>query len=122
MSKFPMIETSHASEEVVEVYQDFKTKMGFTDAPNFIKAQGASIAATRGTWALVKNILVEGLLPRSLKEMVFVAISKDRNCKYCEAAHLACCRMLGVDIQTLEKLVTDIEVSLLLQEKSFDFR
>ena len=36
---------------------------------------------------------------------MFVAISKDRNCRYCEAAHLACCRMLGVDTKTLDTLV-----------------
>lgn len=109
MSKLPIVEIANASDEVVEVYHDFKIKMGFPEAPNFIKAQGASTAVVRGTWALVKNILVDGLLPRSLKEMAFVAISKDRNCQYCEAAHLACCRMLGIDIKTLETLVTNID-------------
>jgi len=37
-----------------------------------------------------------------------VAISKDRDCKYCEAAHIACCRMLGVSPQLLESLIYDI--------------
>src|SRR5688572_21999410 len=26
---------------------------------------------------------------------------KERNCRYCEAAHLACCRMLGVDVDRI---------------------
>ncbi len=63
----------------------------------------------RGTWEVVRNILVLGEIPRWTKEMIFVAISKDRNCKYCEAAHMACCRMLGVDEKALEMLVGNID-------------
>jgi uncharacterized peroxidase-related enzyme len=93
---------------VVEVYNDFKRRMGFPEAPNFIKTQGHSLAATRGSWGLVKNVLVEGLLPRTLKEMMFVAISESRGCRYCAAAHLACCRMLGVEPGVLEELIANV--------------
>jgi CheY-like chemotaxis protein len=53
---------------------------------------------------LVQNVLVGGLVPRTLEEMLFTAISKERACRYCEAAHLACCRMLafGPDIAVLD--------------------
>jgi uncharacterized peroxidase-related enzyme len=40
--------------------------------------------------------------------MMFVAISKDRGCRYCTAAHIACCRMLGVSPQLLEDLIRDV--------------
>jgi uncharacterized peroxidase-related enzyme len=102
------VEPSNASKEVLDLYNDFNNRMGFPETPNFLKAQGASEAAVRGTWGLVRSVLVEGELPRSLKEMIFVAISIDRECRYCEAAHLACCRMLGVDPKTLEALVANI--------------
>ena len=82
--------------------------MGFPAAPNFIKTQGHSLAAARGTWGLVQNVLVGGLLPRTLKEMMFVAISQSRECRYCEAAHLACCRMLGIELSQIEKLVSNV--------------
>jgi uncharacterized peroxidase-related enzyme len=49
-----------------------------------------------------------GEISRWIKEMMFVAISKDRNCRYCIAAHIACCRMLGVDPKLLNELVHDI--------------
>ena len=39
---------------------------------------------------------------------MFVAISKDRDCRYCEAAHLACCRMLGVEPTALDVLVSNV--------------
>lgn len=109
MARFPIASESDAESEVAEVLVDFRTKMGFADAPNFIKAQGVAPAVMKGTWGLVQNVLVEGSLPRSLKEMIFVAISVDRNCGYCEAAHVACCRMLGVDEETLETLVKSVD-------------
>ncbi len=116
MLHIPTLEPSQASEDVREVYADFQRRMGFPSAPNFIKTQGHSVTVSRGTWGLVQNVLVGGLLPRTLKEMLFSAISKDRACRYCEAAHLACCRMLGVDSQSLEQLVANLD--LLAPEKA----
>jgi uncharacterized peroxidase-related enzyme len=108
MSNLEIVEPQDASEEVRALYADFQRRMGFPDAPNFIKVQGHSLAAASGTWGLVQNTLVGGTIPRILKEMIFAAISADRKCRYCEAAHLACCRMLGVDDETLAKLSADI--------------
>ena len=109
MIQVPTLEPSEASREVRDVYFDFQRRMGFPSAPNFIKTQGHSLSVVRGTWGLVQHVLVGGLLPRTLKEMMFSAISKDRACRYCEAAHLACCRMLGVDSRTLEELVANLD-------------
>jgi uncharacterized peroxidase-related enzyme len=101
------LEPHFAPKEVLDVYNDFQRRMGFTAAPNFIKTQGHSLAAVRGTWGLVQHVLVGGLLPRTLKEMMFVAISRARQCRYCEAAHLACCRMLGIEPRELEVLISN---------------
>jgi len=108
MQNIPIVEEADASKDVAAVYADFQRRMGFPHAPNFIKTQGHSLAVTRGTWALVQNVLVGGALPRTVKEMMFAAISHERQCAYCEAAHLACCRMLGVDPAALALLVTDL--------------
>jgi uncharacterized peroxidase-related enzyme len=108
MAHLPTLEQDAAPKEVVEVYNDFQRRMGFPAAPNFIKTQGHSIAAARGTWGLVQNVLVGGVLPRTLKEMMFVAISQARNCRYCIAAHMACCRMLGIEPAALEQLASKV--------------
>ena len=88
---------------------DFHLRMSFPAPPNFIKSQGHSPTVAQGTWDLVRNVLVQGRLSRYDKEMLFVAISRDRNCSYCEAAHIACLRMLGANEQVLRSLVYDIE-------------
>jgi uncharacterized peroxidase-related enzyme len=109
LARCPVLESDLAPANVQAVYADFYRRMSFPAAPNFIKVIGHSPAAVQGTWDLVRNILVMGSIPRYIKEMVFVAISKARNCGYCEAAHIACCRMLGVDQELIASLVNDIE-------------
>ena len=98
-----------APKEVTEIYDEFRHKMGFPSPPNFIMTQGHSPTVVKGSWDLVRNILVTGKIERWIKEMIFAAISKDRNCHYCAAAHLACCRMLGVDPSLLDALVQDVK-------------
>jgi AhpD family alkylhydroperoxidase len=88
MPHIPVLPPEQASKE-------FYRRMSFPAPPNFITTQGHSHTAARGTWELVRNVLLNGEIPRWKKEMIFVAISRDRQCHYCEAAHVACCRMLG---------------------------
>ena len=109
MPHIDIVEPDQANPDVRALYLDFQRRMGFPAPPNFIKVQGHSLAAASGSWGLVQHTLVGGVLPRTLKEMVFAAISADRDCQYCEAAHLACCRMLGVDETQLTKLVDNVE-------------
>src|SRR6476646_59714 len=108
MPNVATLEPENAPADVRAVYSDFQRRMRFPAPPNFIKTQGHSLAVAKGTWGLVQNVLVGGILPRPLKEMMFVAISQARRCNYCEAAHFACCRMLGVDAKTLQILVANV--------------
>jgi uncharacterized peroxidase-related enzyme len=108
MPHLPLVKPSDAPREVKSVYEEFHTRMSFPSPPNFIMTQGHSATVARGTWEAVRNVLVMGQIPRWTKEMMFVAISKDRNCRYCTAAHIACCRMLGVTPEMLEDLVRNV--------------
>ena len=108
MPHVSILPPERASQEAQTIYTEFHRRMAFPAPPNFIKTQGHSHTVARGTWELVRNVLVGGQIPRWTKEMIFVAISKDRNCRYCLAAHIACCRMLGVDPEQLEYLVHDV--------------
>jgi uncharacterized peroxidase-related enzyme len=109
MPLIPPLLPHDAPQEVTDVYEDFSRRMRFPSPPNFILTQGHSPSVVRGSWDLVRNVLVTGKIDRWIKEMIFVAISKDRNCHYCTAAHIACCRMLGVDPSILESLVRDVK-------------
>jgi uncharacterized peroxidase-related enzyme len=104
----PLLHPESASKEAQDVYDDFYRRMAFPRPPNFILTQGHAPMVAQDTWDLVRNVLVSGKIPRWKKELIFVAISKERGCGYCEAAHIACCRMLGVEAGTIEHLVRDV--------------
>lgn len=108
MPHISVLKPELASSEVKIIYEEFYRRMAFPSAPNFITTQGHSSTVARGTWEAVRNILVLGEIPRWMKEMIFVAISNDRKCRYCLAAHIACCRMLGVSPGLLEQIVRNV--------------
>jgi uncharacterized peroxidase-related enzyme len=108
MPHIPILKPTEAPKAVQAVYEEFHLRMSFPSAPNFITTQGHSPTVARGTWEAVRNVLVMGEIPRWTKEMMFVAISRDRGCRYCTAAHIACCRMLGVTPDMLEGLVRNV--------------
>lgn len=97
------------SAECEQVFGEFQRGMGFPMTPNFMKMHGHSLAAAKATWGLLQGAMLSGNLPRALKEMLVAAVSHDRGCVYCEAAHLACCRSLGIDAATLQSLVERVE-------------
>ena len=70
------VSQDEASQETKDVYADFARRMLFALPPNFIKTQGHSATVARATWDLVRGVLVSGQIPRWIKEMMFVAISK----------------------------------------------
>jgi uncharacterized peroxidase-related enzyme len=108
MPRIPPLKPTEASQESQAVYHEFHVRMEFPAPPNFILTQGHSPTTARGTWEVVRNVLVTGQIPRWTKEMIFVAISHDRKCLYCTAAHIACCRMLGVHPEAMDQLIRDV--------------
>jgi len=119
MPHIPICTSHEASKEVLAVYEEFYTQMRFPSAPNFIMTQGHSPTVARGTWDVVRGVLVSGELPRWIKEMMFVAISNERACRYCKAAHIACCRMLEVNPEWIE-LAADGKVARIPDQKLRD--
>ena len=107
MPHIQILPPDKASQSSRTVYEEFYQQMSFPAPPNFIKTQGHSPTVARGTWEVVRNVLVSGKITRWVKEMVFVAISKDRDCRYCAAAHIACCRMLGANSEWMNQLLAD---------------
>ena len=76
MAHLEIVQPTQAPKEVQAVYEEFHRRMSFPSPPNFIMTQGHSPTVARGTWELVRNVLVSGEIARWMKEMMFVAISK----------------------------------------------
>lgn len=64
MPHVPPLRRQEASSDVTSIYEDFARRMAFPSAPNFILTQGHSSTVARGTWDVVRNVLVLGSIPR----------------------------------------------------------
>lgn len=108
MPTFAKISTTTADDDVARTFADIKRVLKIHFVPHFFRTLANSPTVLAGTWAAYKNVGWQGQLPSSTKEMVFTAIAAARDCKYCETAHLAFCKMLGVDADNLRAIVKDI--------------
>src|SRR5204863_8157987 len=104
MAFLPMIEESAAQGVNAEVFSAFRQTKGTPFVPNFFKILANAPTVALGTWNVYRDVGHYGKVPKSIKEMLFVAISQARGCKYCEAAHQAICRLFGVDKEALKIL------------------
>ena len=59
-----LLSLNEAHDDVKAVYEEFYRRMTFPSPPNFIMTQGHSPTGARGTWEVVRNVLVAGEIPR----------------------------------------------------------
>lgn len=103
---FETLEYDDAGEDVKEIYDDIFEHLGNEGLIVYFKVLGRNNKSIlKATWDLLKSVLIEGELPRSLKELVFVAVSNENNCRYCTKVHSAVCKMIQVDEESLQKVL-----------------
>ena len=104
----PLIEEHEATGQVAELYEEIKREMMVPDVPNMFKALAASPGALAIEWALFKAMFQHSTLPMSLSAMIRYAIAEQNECQYCSASHELTCRTLGIDEETLHKVINDL--------------
>jgi uncharacterized peroxidase-related enzyme len=109
MAKFSIVGEEIESEATKRIYKQIKDVKHLRLVPNFFKTLANSQAVLEGTWTVYRNVSTRGSISEVLKEMMFVAISAAKQCTYCEAAHLAFCRILKVDAETCNNLVNNLD-------------
>jgi uncharacterized peroxidase-related enzyme len=109
VAKFSIVREETASDETNRIYREILDVKHLRFVPNFFKTLANSPAVLEGTWVVYRNVSTRGSIPEVLKEMIFVAISAAKKCEYCEAAHLAFCRILKVDAETCNNLVNNLD-------------
>ena len=109
MAKFSIVADATASEATHRIYKQILDVKHLRFVPNFFKTLANSQAVLEGTWSVYRHVSTRGSISEVLKEMIFVAISAAKKCEYCEAAHLAFCRILKVDPETCINLVNNLD-------------
>jgi uncharacterized peroxidase-related enzyme len=103
-----MIEEDEATGEVAALYEEIKREMMLPVVPNFMKVLAVSPAALAIQWKSMRALYEHSTLPASLTSMIFYAIAEQNECQYCSASHELTCRTLGIDEETLHKLINDL--------------
>jgi uncharacterized peroxidase-related enzyme len=110
MAHLPTIQESTAEGDVKRIFGEIRREKRLPFVPNFFKTLALAPKSLEATWMAYRGITTNGALPEALKEMIFVAISVARDCKYCEAAHLAFCSLLSVEPADLAVLIENINM------------
>ncbi len=108
MSDLPMIEEEGATGEVARIYAEVKREIQIPFVPNAIKTLAVSPAALSIHWDFYRSFLQHTTMPQSLTAMILFTIAKTGNCEYCSASNELVCRTLGIDEETLTRLVEDL--------------
>jgi uncharacterized peroxidase-related enzyme len=109
VARFTIIREETASDTTKRTYKEILKVKHLRFVPNFFKTLANSPSVLEGSWCVYRNVSTRGSISEVLKEMIFVAISAAKQCTYCEAAHLAFCRILKVDPETCDKLVNNLD-------------
>jgi uncharacterized peroxidase-related enzyme len=109
VAKFRIVREELETDATKRIYKQILDVKHLRLVPNFFKTLANSPAVLEGTWNVYRNVSTQGSIPEVLKEMMFVAISAAKQCTYCEAAHLAFCRILKVDPETCNNLVNNLD-------------
>ncbi len=87
VQRFPIVEYDDANDEVKRIYDEVVEQMGVPFVPNWFKCQGSNATLLAASWAKVRATLLEGKVPRVLKELILHHVSEKRGCTYCAVAH-----------------------------------
>lgn len=110
MTKVPLIQEAEASDpRVVAVYDEIKAELGFGIVPNLFKAWAGNPAVLAVRWNEFRGIVLQGRLPRTLKEMMGVVISHAHDSQYAKLVHLHGLQAMGTSEDLLGQLTEDFE-------------
>ena len=105
MASVKPIEDAEASAEVRAVYDDIRATRKTDYVNNFWRALANHPPTLRRTWQSVKEVMAPGALDVLTKEMVYLAISASKGCKYCIASHTVGARKAGMTDAMLGELM-----------------
>ncbi len=110
MTHFPIVEYDQATDPKVKaVYDEILSELGFGIIPNLFKSMAINPDILEANWKKFSSTILKGDVPRTLKEMVGVAISQSNNSMYALKVHLHGLSALGMSEEVLSTLVSNFD-------------
>jgi uncharacterized peroxidase-related enzyme len=110
MTLVKLFEQSELRDPVaLRVYEEILNELGFGIVPNVFKSMANRPKFLEANWNHFRSTVLEGVIPRTLKEMVGVAISQANNSQYALNVHLHGLSALGMSEDVLRTLVSNFD-------------
>jgi uncharacterized peroxidase-related enzyme len=104
-SHLPLIDPATVTDPTVRaVYDEIERELGFGIVPNVFRAMGGQPAVLRAAWDLFRATVLQGLLPRTVKEMIGIVVSAANDSQYALTVHLHSLGVQGISDDVLAQL------------------
>lgn len=108
VTKFVSYPPSHSRDtKTAEIFQEIRSDLGFGIVPNLFQSMAGRPEFLEANWLLFRSTILQGFLPRTLKEMIGVAISQANQSEYALKVHLHSLSALGISEDVLQMLQQD---------------
>jgi len=108
MARFPIKEYDQITDPKVKaLYEEIQVELGFGIVPNLFKSMAIDPEFLEANWKKFRSTILRGNIPRTIKEMIGVAISQANSSQYALKVHLHGLSALGISEQVLQTLVSD---------------
>lgn len=105
----PIYKEDEATGEIAEIYNEIKRELQYPVVPNLFTALSSSPSGLAMFWEMSKAYYGNLTIPQSLVAMISYTIATKSQCEYCSSSHEMTCRTMGINEETLEMLVKDLE-------------
>ena len=108
MAHFPLIAEADArDQQVIAVYAEIRQELGFGIVPNLFKSMAIRPTLLQANWHKFRATILQGSLPRTLKEMIGILISQANQSEYAMRVHLHGLSAMGMSEAVLQALIHD---------------
>jgi len=105
--RFPLSDPRTITNPIVRaVYAEIESELGFGIVPNIFRAMSSQPAILRTTWDLFRATVLQGALPRIVKEMIGIVVSVSNHSEYALKVHLHSLSVQDVDSEILTALAS----------------
>lgn len=108
MARFPLVDPARVEDPLARsVYAEIQRELGFGMVPNIFRSMGAHPALLEANWRKFKATVLQGSLPRTVKELVGVVVSHENGSPYAKQVHLHSLSVQGMQQAWLDQLTRE---------------
>lgn len=101
----PLVDPATVTDPLAQqTFREIEQELGFGMVPNIFRSMGGQPHILAANWQKFKATILQGSLPRNVKEMVGVVVSTINNSTYAQQVHLHSLSVQGVETLWLQQL------------------